>query len=101
MSNEVTGRDAQIIQQALAIAIPIMLRYSLSPSNTNDMIKILLALDRMPVMLDGQIKEYLDTVIEDLRSGKTYQLEKNKRDGIEKNQFENEMSIFLEKIVPN
>ena len=69
--------------------------------NTNDMIKILLALDRMPVMLDGQIKEYLDTVIEDLKSGKTHELEKNKIDGIEKSHFEKEMKIFLEEIAPN
>jgi hypothetical protein len=101
VSNEVTGRDAQIIQQALSIAIPIMLRHSLSSSNTMDMIRILLAQDRMPVMLDGRIKEYLDTVIGDLRSGKTYELEKNKRDGIEKSHFEDEMSVFFEKIVPN
>ena len=101
MSNEVTGRDAQIISQALAIAIPIMLRHSLSSSDTMDMIRILLALDRMPVMLDGRIKEYLDTVIEDLRSGKTSELEKNMRDGIEKSHFEKEMKIYLDEIAPN
>lgn len=66
-----------------------------------DMIRILLAQDRMPVMLDGRIKEYLDTVIGDLRSGKTYELETNKRDGIEKSHFEDEMRVFFEKIVPN
>ena len=33
---EVTGRDNQIICQALQIAIPIMLKHSMSASNTFD-----------------------------------------------------------------
>ena len=39
--DEVTGRDNQIICQALKIAIPIMQKYSLSSSNTHDMERIL------------------------------------------------------------
>jgi len=38
---EVTGRDNQIICQALQIAIAIMEKHSLSPSNTQDMKDIL------------------------------------------------------------
>ena len=34
---EVTGRDNQIIREALSIAIPLMLRHSLAWSNTKDM----------------------------------------------------------------
>ena len=39
--DEVTGRDNQIICQALQIAIPIMLKHSMSASNTFDMLRIL------------------------------------------------------------
>jgi hypothetical protein len=39
--DEVTGRDNQIICQALKIATPIMQEYSLSSSNTHDMERIL------------------------------------------------------------
>ena len=38
--DEVTGRDNQIICQALKIAIPIMQNHSLSSSNTDDMERI-------------------------------------------------------------
>jgi hypothetical protein len=38
---EITGRDDQIIREALSIAVPIMLRHSLAASNTDDMIRIL------------------------------------------------------------
>lgn len=38
--DEVTGRDNQIICQALKIAIPIMQKHSLSSSNTHDMERI-------------------------------------------------------------
>ena len=39
--DEVTGRDNQVICQALKIAIPIMQEHSLSSSNTHDMERIL------------------------------------------------------------
>jgi len=39
--DEVTGRDNQIICQALKIAIPIMQSYSLSSSNTHDIERVL------------------------------------------------------------
>ena len=38
--DEVTGRDNQIICQALKIAIPIMQKHSLSSSNMHDMERI-------------------------------------------------------------
>lgn len=97
---EVSGRDNKIISQALSIAIPLMLRYSLSSSNTNEMLRILKArgLERYP---DRKIHEFLDTIIGDLRAGKTYELEKNKRDGIRKSHFEKEMQMYLEDIAPH
>ena len=54
----ITGRDNQIISQALLIAVPIMLRYSLSSSDTLDMLRILeqRGLSHYP---DTRVKEYL------------------------------------------
>ena len=96
---EVTGRDEQIIKQALSIAIPIMLRHSLSSSNTMDMIRILK--ERGPGMYpDGTVSEFLTTVIDDLKSGKTFELEKNKKDGVQTSHFEHAMKIYLEEIAP-
>ena len=96
---EVTGRDEQIIQQALSIAIPIMLRHSLSSSNTMDMIRILKerGLTRYP---DSRVAEFLDTVIDDLKSGKTFELEKNKKDGIQASHFKHAMEVYLKEIAP-
>ena len=96
---EVTGRDEQIIQEALSIAIPIMLRHSLSSSNTMDMIRILKerGLTRYP---DSRVADFINTVIDDLKSGKTYELEKNKEDGIEASHFEHAMEVYLEEIAP-
>ena len=44
---------------------------------------------------------FIDTIIEDLRSGKTFELEKNERDGIKKNHFDNAMKKYPEDIVPH
>ena len=96
---EVTGRDNQIISQALSIAIPLMLRYSLSSSNTMDMIRILRERGLKPYP-DGEIRVFLDTIIEDLQEGKTFELEKNKKDGIQKSHFKEAMEIYLEEIAP-
>lgn len=41
VSKDITGRDNQIISEALKLAIPMMVKHSLSASNTEDMIKIL------------------------------------------------------------
>ena len=96
---EVTGRDEQIIKQALSIAIPIMLRYSVSSSNTMDMIRILK--ERGPGMYpDRTVAEFLTTVIDDLKSGKTSELEKNKEDGIQASHFKHAMEVYLEEIAP-
>jgi len=46
----VTGRDLQIAREALLIALPIALRYSLAHSNTFDMMRLLKSLGGgMPV----------------------------------------------------
>ena len=96
---EVTGRDEQIIKQALSIAIPVMLRHSLSSSNTMDMIRILK--ERGPGMYpDRTVAEFLNTVIDDLRSGKTFELEKNKEDGTQASHFKHAMEAYLEEIAP-
>ena len=100
---EVTGRDEQIIKQALSIAIPIMLRHSLSSSNTMDMIRILKELGKergLPRYPDSKVAEFLNTVIDDLKSGKTFELEKNKKDGVQTSHFEHAMKIYLEEIAP-
>ena len=102
-TKEVTGRDRQIIQEALSIAIPIILRNSLSSSNTMDMIRILLSVLQERGWIkypDSAIQEFIDTVIEDLKSGKTFELEKNERDGIEKSHFETAVEQYLKYIVP-
>ena len=59
---EVTGRDDMIIRQALSIAIPVMLRYSLSSSNTMDMIRIVKehGAGRYP---DSAVKHFINTLI--------------------------------------
>ena len=44
---------------------------------------------------------FIDTIIEDLRSGKTFELEKNERDGIKESHFDNAMKKYLEDIVPH
>ena len=42
----VTGGDSQIIAEALALAIPLNLRYSLDHSNTLDMMRIFRAIGK-------------------------------------------------------
>ena len=76
---EVTGRDNQIICQALQIAIPIMLKYSMSSSNTSDMISILESRGNLMGLrfLDGSVREYLEKLISDIQSGNTLSYEKN------------------------
>ena len=94
-----TNRDDLIISQALSIAIPIMLRYALSSSNTMDMLRLLeeKGVQQYP---DCAVKDFIDEVVTDLRAGKTFELEKNRTDGVEKSHFEKELRIYLEKIVP-
>ena len=98
---EVTGRDNQIIKQALSIAIPIMLRYSLSSSNTMDMIRILKERGAGRHPADSSLTNFVNMIIEDLSAGKTFELEKNKKDGIQASHFEHAMKIYLEEIAPN
>ena len=92
----ITGRDNQIISQALLIAIPIMLRYSLSSSDTLDMLRILeqRGLSHYP---DTRVKEYLDPIVKDLKNGVTFELEKNKKDGKKTSHFEKELKTYLGK----
>ena len=96
---DVTGRDNQIISQALLIAIPVMLRHSLSSDNTMEMLRLLEEKGVYPYP-DREVKNFLDEIIGDLRVGKTFELEKNKTDGVAKSHFEKELKVYLEKIVP-
>ena len=76
---EVTGRDNQIICQALQIAIPIMLKHSLSGSNLFDMLRILDARgNKVGLKLqDNSVREFLENIIDDIEEGDTLSKEKN------------------------
>ena len=76
---EVTGRDNQIICQALQIAIPIMLKHSLSGSNLFDMLRILDARgNKVGLKLqDNSVREFLENIIDDIEKGDTLSKEKN------------------------
>ena len=76
---EVTGRDNQIICQALQIAIPIMLKHSMSASNTFDMLRILDARGNRSNLrhLDTSVREFLEKIINDIQKGNTLAKEKS------------------------
>ena len=46
LNKDITGRDLQIISEALYIAVPWMLKNTLSASNAYDMIRIMEEIDR-------------------------------------------------------
>ena len=68
----VTGRDAQMAREALLLALPIALRYSLARSNTLDMMRLLKSLGGgMPVPdFRGSEDHAVKVVIKELRAGK-------------------------------
>ena len=68
----VTGRDAQMAREALVIALPVALRYSLARSNTLDMMRTLKSLGgAMPIPdFRGSEDHVVKTVIAELRDGK-------------------------------
>ena len=68
----VTGRDAQMAREALVIALPIALRYSLARSNTLDMMRTLKSLGGgMPIPdFRGSEDHTVKAVIKELRAGK-------------------------------
>ena len=78
---EVTGRDNQIICQALQIAIPIMLKHSMSASNTFDMLRILDARGNRSnlKLLDTSVREFLEKIIDDIEKGNTLAKEKKSK----------------------
>lgn len=49
---------------------------------------------------DSAVKDFLDEVARDLRAGKTFELEKNRTDGVTESHFEEVLKMYLEKIVP-
>lgn len=63
--DEVTGRDNQIICQALKIAIPIMQKHSLSSSNTHDMERIFehRSKGKGIEFPDRKVKEFLEKLV--------------------------------------
>ena len=78
---EVTGRDNQIICQALQIAIPIMLKHSMSASNTFDMLRILDSRGNRSSLklLDTSVREFLEKIINDIQKGNTLAKEKKSK----------------------
>ena len=68
----VTGRDIQMAREALVLALPIALRYSLARSNTLDMMRLLKSLGGgMPVPdFRGSEDHAVKVVIKELRTGK-------------------------------
>ena len=78
---EVTGRDNQIICQALQIAIPIMLKHSMSASNTFDMLRILDSRGNRSNLkhLDTSVREFLEKIINDIQKGNTCAKEKKSK----------------------
>ena len=68
----VTGRDAQMAREALMLALPIALRFSLARSNTLDMMRLLKSLGGgMPVPdFRGSEDHAVKVVIKELRAGK-------------------------------
>ena len=68
----ITGRDVQMAREALVLALPIALRYSLARSNTLDMMRLLKSLGGgMPVPdFRGSEDHAVKVVIKELRAGK-------------------------------
>ena len=68
----VTGRDPQMAREALVLALPVALRYSLASSNTLDMMRTLKSLGGgMPIPdFRGSDDHVVKTVITELRAGK-------------------------------
>lgn len=73
MTTEVTGRDNQIICQALQISIPIMLKHSLSTSNVNDMLRILEARSDFSSTKsqDPEVKKLIEQLQYQINNGET------------------------------
>ena len=68
----VTGRDPQMAREALVLALPVALRYSLASSNTLDMMRTLKSLGGGMTIPDfrGSDDHVVKTVITELRAGK-------------------------------
>ena len=68
----VTGRDPQMAREALVLALPIALRFSLAQSNTLDMMRTLKSLGGgMPIPdFRGSEDHVVKAVIKELRAGK-------------------------------
>ena len=68
----VTGRDPQMAREALVLALPVALRYSLASSNTLDMMRSLKSLGGGMTIPDfrGSDDHVVKTVITELRAGK-------------------------------
>jgi hypothetical protein len=75
----VTGRDVQMAREALVLAVPIALRYSLASSNTLDMMRTLKSLGGgMPIPdFRGSEDHVVKTVIAELRDGKKTKANEN------------------------
>ena len=76
--SDVTGRDNQIIIEALSIAIPIMLKNTLDASNVFDMMRIVEARGGELTLknMSSNLGKFIFDIIEDLKNGKTYSSKK-------------------------
>ena len=76
--SDVTGRDNQIIVEALSIAIPIMLKNTLDASNVFDMMRIVEARGGELTLknMSSNLGKFIFDIIEDLKNGKTYSSKK-------------------------
>lgn len=69
LQETITGRDEQIIREALSIAIPVMLRYSVAASNTEDMVRIVEALGGRHQVNMLNCRQFISQILRELADG--------------------------------
>ena len=109
LDRDVSGRDLKIISEALYIAIPFMLKHTMSASNTRDMIRIMEYIDKdfgffshlkrqelMRADIKGKTK--ILELDEDIANKKTLSHELQDEQGTKNNYMANEIKTYLDKI---
>ena len=109
LDRDVSGRDLKIISEALYIAIPFMLKHTMSASNTRDMIRIMEYIDkdfsffshlkRQELrVVDIKGKSQILKLDEDIANNKTLSHELQIEQGTKHNYMANEIKTYLNKI---
>ena len=109
LDRDVSGRDLKIISEALYIAIPFMLKHSMSASNTRDMIRIMEYIDkdfgffshlkRQELMrADIKGKSKILELDDDIANKKTLSYELQVEQGTKNNYMAYEIETYLNKI---